>query len=295
MAQTLRVYSWPQALTQWCVIQAFLRAGCPGFLRRPTVLSVAFVAEVSVALRFRTLSYRSAEVTGLCQAAAESAYEAAGGSAYRAARAAAQTAEAVFLDSLHQADVRARNLAERERCEAALATMRSQFSAEAAVAQHRCARRYWTEQSQQWLTDDLLAHLRPDHPLRMIADYAPDWWHHFLGCLHREFSRCHIPSFHVLDELPALRRRARRARTKVLAAVVEEWREAHADELGLPARLHYHVLARRGAAKVRRVTRWLNTRAPRYTLNPNAAQTVQAVLWDHAADLPYSSDDYCAA
>jgi hypothetical protein len=47
------------------------------------VLSVAFVAEVSAALRFRTLSYRSAEVTGLCQAAAESAYEAAGGSAYR--------------------------------------------------------------------------------------------------------------------------------------------------------------------------------------------------------------------
>lgn len=291
MPQTLRVYSWPQTLTQWCVIQAFCRAGCPGFLRRPTVLSVAFVAEVSAALRFRTLSYRSAEITGLCQAAAESAYEAAGGSAYLATRAAARAAESVFLGSLHQADLRARNLAERERCEAALATMRSQFSAEAAVAQHRCARRYWTEQSHQWLTDDLLTHLRPDHPLRRIADYAPDWWGHFLACLRREFSRCHIPSFHVLDQLPALRRQAR---TKVLAAVVEEWRDAHADELGLPARLHYHVLARRSAAKVRRVTRWLNTRAPRFTLNPNAEPTLQAALWDHAANLPLPPEDYSA-
>ena len=294
MAQTLRVYSWPQALTHWCVIQAFRRAGCPGFLRRPAVLSVAFVAEVSAALRFRTLSYRSAEIIGLRQAAAEAAYEAVGGPAYLAARAAAQAAESTFLGSFHQAGVRARNLAERERCEAALATMRAQFSAEAAVAQHRCARRYWTEQSQQWLTDDLLTHLRPDHPLRRIADFTPDWWRYFLACLRREFSRCHIPSFHVLDELPALRRRTRRARTKVLAAVVEEWRDAHADELGLPARLHYHVLARRSAAKVRSVTRWLNTRAPRYTLNPNAEPTLQAALWDHAANLPLPPEDYSA-
>jgi hypothetical protein len=294
MAQTLRVYSWPQALTQWCVIQAFRRAGCPGFLRRPAVLSVAFVAEVSAALRFRTLSYRSAEIIGLCQAAAESAYEAAGGSAYLAARAAARAAESAFLASFHQADVRAGNLAERERCEAALAALRAQFSTEASAAQRRCARRYWTEQSQQWLTDDLLTHLRRDHPLRRMADFAPDWWHHFLVCLRHEFSRCHIPSFHVLDELPSLRRRAGRARAKVLAAVVEEWRDAHADELGLPARLHYHVLARRGAAKVRRVTRWLNTRAPRYTLNPNAEQTVQAALRAHTANLPVPPEDYSA-
>jgi hypothetical protein len=190
--------------------------------------------------------------------------------------------------------VRARNLAERERCEAAIAALRAKFSTEASAAQHRCARRYWTEQSQQWLTDDLLTHLRHDHPLRRMADFAPDWWRHFLACLHNEFSRCHIPSFHVLDELPVLRRRARQARTKVLAAVVEEWRDAHSDELGLPARLHYHVLARRGAAKVRRVTRWLNTRAPRYTLNPNAEQTVQAALRAHTANLPLPPEDYSA-
>jgi hypothetical protein len=294
MAQTLRVYSWPQALTQWGVIQAFRRAGCPGFLRRPAVLSVAFVAEVSAALRFRTLSYRSAEIIGLCQAAAESAYEAACGSAYVAARAAARAAESMFLGSLRQVDMRAGNLAERERCEAALAALRAKFSKEAAAAQHRSARRYWTEQAQQWLTDDLLTHLRRDPPLCWMADFAPDWWRHCVACLHNKFSRCHIPSFHVLDELPFLRRRAGRARAKVLAAVVEEWRDAHADELGLPARLHYHVLARRSAAKVRRVTRWLNTRAPRYTLNPNAEATLQAVMLDYAANLPVPPEDYSA-
>jgi hypothetical protein len=73
MPRTLRVYSWPQTLTDWCVIQAFRRAGCPGCLRRPSIFSAAFVAEVGAAIRFRTLSYRTAEVTGLLQAAAESA------------------------------------------------------------------------------------------------------------------------------------------------------------------------------------------------------------------------------
>jgi hypothetical protein len=102
MPRTLRVYSWPHTLTDWCVIQAFQRAGCPGCLRRPSLLSAAFVAEVGAAIRSRTLSYRTAEITGVLQAAAESAYEEAGGAAYRGARDAATTAEDNFLRSISQ-------------------------------------------------------------------------------------------------------------------------------------------------------------------------------------------------
>ncbi len=293
MPQTVRVYSWPHTLTEWCVIQAFRRAGCPGCLRRPSILSAAFVAEVGAAIRFRTLSYRTAEITGLLQAAAESAYEQAGGAAYRGAREAAAAAEDNFLRFLSQPDRRALHLAEREQRESALAAMRSQFSAEAGVAQRRSARRYWAEQRQQWLAGDFLSNLRPDHPLCRIAAFTPVWWALFVRCLRDEFSRCHIPAFHVLDRLPDLRRLVRRERKKVLAAVVEEWREAHADELGLPSQLHYHVLARRGTDKARSISRWYKARG--FPGDPAFGMNARHVLAEFAQSLPLPSEDRYSA
>jgi hypothetical protein len=293
MPRTLRVYSWPHTLTDWCVIQAFQRAGCPGCLRRPSIRSAAFVAEVGATIRSRTLSYRTAEITGVLQAAAESAYEQAGGAAYRGARDAATTAEDNFLRSLSQPDRRALHLAEREQRDAALATLRSHFSAEAAAAQRRSARRYWAEQRQQWLAGDFLSVLRPDHPLRYLARFTPVWWELFVRCLRDEFARCHIPAYHVLDQLPDLRRHARRERQKVLAAVVEEWRDAHADELGLPAQVHYHVLARRGTAKARAVSRWFNARG--LPADPAFGMDARHAFADFAQSLPLPPPDHYSA
>ena len=285
MPRTLRVYSWPHTLTDWCVIQAFQRAGCPGCLRRPAILSAAFVAEVGATIRSRTLSYRTAEITGVLQAAAESAYEQAGGAAYRGARDAATTAEDNFLRSLSQPDRRALHFAEREQRESALASLRYQFAAEATAAQRRSARRYWAEQRQQWLTGDFLSDLRPDHPLCCVARFTPVWWELFV--------RCHIPAYRVLDQLPDLRRHARRERKKVLAAVVEEWREAHADELGLPAQLHYHVLARRGTAKARSVSRWFKARG--FPGDPALGLDARHAFADFAQSLPLPPPDHYSA
>jgi hypothetical protein len=293
MSRTLRVYSWPHTLTDWCVIQAFQRAGCPGCLRRPSILSAAFVAEVGAAIRSRTLSYRTAEITGVLQAAAESAYEQAGGAVYRGARDAATTAEDNFLRSLSQPDRRTFHLAEREQRESALAALRSQFAVEATAAQRRCARRYWAEQRQQWLAGDLLSDLRPDHPLRCFARFTPVWWELFCRCLRDEFARCHIPAFHVLDQLPDLRRHVRRERKKVLAAVVEEWRDAHADELGLPVQVHYHVLARRGTAKARAVSRWFKARG--IPGDPALGMDARHAFADFAQSLPQPSPDHYSA
>jgi hypothetical protein len=275
------------------VIQAFQRAGCPGCLRRPSILSAAFVAEVGATIRSRTLSYRTAEITGVLQAAAETAYEQAGGAAYRGARDAATTAEDNFLRSLSQPDRRAFHLAEREQRESALATLRSQFSAEATAAQRRSARRYWADQRQQWLAGDFLSDLRPDHPLRCLARFTPVWWELFVRCLCDEFSRCHIPAFHVLDQLPDLRRHVRRERKKVLAAVVEEWRDAHADELGLPAQVHYHVLARRGTAKARAVSRWFKARG--FPGDPALGMDARHAFADFAQSLPLPPTDHYSA
>jgi len=113
----------------------------------------------------------------------------------------------------------------------------------------------------------------------------------FLRCLHSEFSRRDLAQFHLLDALPQLRRQTRPK--KVLAALVEEWRQRHADELGLPAQLHYHVLARRGQIRARATAGWFNTRAPGYTSDFTVADTARSHLIEHTAGLPVPPAD-CA-
>jgi hypothetical protein len=278
---------WPRKLTDWCVIRAFERAGWPGCLRRPPSLAAAFVAEVSTAVRFRLFFLRPAELAAKVQAATESACEQAGGDPYRAAREAAADAENEYHHSISLAGQCPQRFADHEQCAAALAGQRQQFQAEVSSARRRCARDYWAEQRQDWLQSNPFAHLRHDHPLMQIAAFAPVWWELFLRCLHTEFSRRDLAQFHLLDELPQLRRQTRPK--KVLAALVEEWREEHADELGLPAQLHYHVLARRGLDRAREVAAWFNARASGYTSDFNVVDSARTGLIAHAASLPPAS------
>ena len=278
---------WPRTLTDWCVIQAFERAGWPGRLRRPPSLAAAFVAEVSTAVRFRLFFLRPAELAAKVQAATESACERVGGDTYRAAREAAADAENEYHHSISLAGHCPQRFADHEQCAAALAGQRQQFQAEVSSARRRCARAYWAEQRQHWLRSDPFAHLRHDHPLMQIAAFAPVWWELFLRCLHTEFSRRDFAQFHLLDELPHLRRQTRPK--KVLAALVEEWREEHADELGLPAQIHYHVLARRGLDRARATAAWFNARAPGHRSDFRVADSARTGLIAHAASLPPAS------
>lgn len=257
-----RIHSWPDTLTDWCVIRAFERAGCPGCLRKPPALAAAFAAEVSAVIRFRTFSVRSVELMGLCQAAAESAYEASGGEAYRDLRRTTMAAEDDYLATITATSRCARRLAFRAQCETALAVCRQRFAAEAGAAQRRCARAFWAAQRRQWLQSDLFAHLDCASPILRLAEITPVWWGLFVRCLRTEFSRRDLTCFHLLGEMSRLRQQARQDRKKVLAGLVEEWRAAHADELGLPARLHYHVLERRGLERARSVQVWFRSRCP---------------------------------
>ena len=65
--------SWPEALTDWCVIQAFERAGCPPCLRASRALAAAFVSAISSVIRFKTFAVRDCEITVRLETAAESA------------------------------------------------------------------------------------------------------------------------------------------------------------------------------------------------------------------------------
>jgi len=212
----------------------------------------------------QTFSLRTAELCGLLHAAAESAYEQTGGSTYRALRDATKIAEDYHLQSVTRHGSCPHRLARRERCESALVASRDRLAPQAQAAERRCARAYWAAQRQQWLRPDLFALLRYDHPILRLADLTPVWWALFVRCLHAEFSRRDIPSTHLLDELPRLRQQARAGSPKVLAALVEEWRAAYANELGLPARLHYHVLERRSLRRARYTRAWLRSRLPDY-------------------------------
>ena len=92
MDSTLPVQSWPQALTDWRVLQAFRRAGCPACLRDPPALQAALVSCVSAAVRLKTGFDRLGEITDILAAVNESAYEKAGGPAYTALRTATAAA-----------------------------------------------------------------------------------------------------------------------------------------------------------------------------------------------------------
>lgn len=283
------VQSWPHTLTDWCVIRAFERAGCPGCLRKPPAVAAAFVAEVSKAVRFHTFNLREAELRVLLEAAAESACEFTGGDAYRAIRAAATEAEHEYHLSITRTGHCPERYAWHELCSATVAVHRRQVQAEIANAQRHCIRAYWAEQRQHWLRSNPFAHFRRDHPIQRIAAFTPVWWELFLRCLHAEFSRRDFTQFHLLDALPQLRRQVRPK--KVLAALVEEWRQTHADEFGLPAQLHYHVLARRAQDRARQTAAWFNARAPGYTSVFTIADSARSRLIEHTAGLPVPAAD----
>ncbi len=259
-----RPHSWLQTLTDWCVIQAFDKAGCPGCLRKPPGLAAAFVAEVAEVIRFHTFALRSVELMGLCQAAAESAYQATGGDAYRRLQQAADAAEKDLLSHITPHGLCEVRRTRHEQCQLALDVLRHRLAPAASAAQRRCSRAYWATQRDQWLQPDPFAHLEPDSPLHRLAALTPVWWALFIRCLRTEFSRRDLTSFQLLDALPRLRLQARQDRRLVLTALVENWRATHAEELGLPARLHYHVLEPRGLTRARQVQAWFRSRGCPY-------------------------------
>jgi hypothetical protein len=279
---------WPRKLTDWCVIQAFRKAGTPRCLRRPPTLAAGFVAEVSSVIRFRGFFLPAARLESLLDAAAETVYERIGGTAYHDLRESAESAQEEYLCSLTRAEGCPESRARWQTYNAALNLARQGLAPAARSAQRTRARAYWAAQRQQRLEGPLFSHLEAEHPIAAVARFAPVWWHRFQCCLHREFSRRDVTQFHLLDELPRLRRQVRPK--KVLAALVEDWRKAHADELGLPAQLHYHVIESRGLRRARAAAEWFNSRAPGYTSDHEVATAVLGLLRIHTASLAVSPD-----
>jgi hypothetical protein len=247
------------------------------------------VSAISSVIRFKTFAVRDCEITVRLETAAEFAYEQTGGPAYLAVRTAACLAEEAYLRRLGRLRSPGRTAqfrAQWQQRAADLAAHRRRLESAARPARRHAARAYWAEKSLSWIDDRLCSHLRADHPALRVAALCPVWSDLFFACLQSEFSRRNLPDFHLLDVLPDLRRQAGRSRKKVLAALVDEWRESQSDQLGLSAPLHYHVLESRAGTKARAAARWFNDRVPGYHTDHHVFESARAALDRHLAELP---------
>ena len=238
------------------------------------MVAAGFITEVSAAIRFRTWVCGESELGVQLAAVAETIFEAKGGLNYLSLRSAAMTLADRKLgcecDTLNSRQ-------DTTSIERELESFRAEHAVKVREAQHALVRSFWANFRQRPLPEDPFTHLDSDHPLPVIARYNPIWWELFTRRLFTEFARRDLTQYHLLDELSTLRQHTHPK--MVLAARVEEWRAAHADELGLPARLHYHVIARRGLQRARAATAWFNARSPGYARDASVVAAAHESLW----------------
>ena len=312
MDSTLPVQSWPQALTDWRVLQAFRRAGCPACLRDPPALQAALVSCVSAAVRLKTGFDRLGEITDILAAVNESAYEKAGGPTYTALRTATAAAVKRSLASHTRAHYEYRaevhlsvleplgadaDAVRRELCaflhslideaksdeahtrvlEERLAARHRELAPAAASARRRATRAYWAKFAEHWIDDTLFSDSPwPSVESRLARIDSGWWWRRFLPALQSSFRRGQPTEYYLHQQLPILRLLAAQpGQKKVLAGVVDDWREMMgADYFGLGSPVHPSTLAARADKKARAVAAWLDDLAPGYS---SVAQTRLAV------------------
>jgi len=269
--------SWPKVLTDWCVIKALAQAGCPSLFDPAPELQAAFVTEVSDYVRLRALALREARAESLLITAAEATCEQIGGDAYCAAREALEHAQSAYYVAYARAQREAignfpfdseqsRHLhAQLQRCETELTAHRRRAEPAVRLAQREAAEAFWKTFAACRVPDDFFADVRPDSVLAKMPYRQATWWGLFVGCLRHTMGRSNPSYCRLLAELPRLREEAARPnQILVLSAVVQEWREANAERLGLLQDVHFPVLEQRAFAKRDVVEQWFEQRAPGY-------------------------------
>lgn len=323
MPQTAHVYSWPHTLTDWAVIQAMERAGCPECLRDHPALQAALVSLLSAAARLKTVFDRQGEIESILATATESACENAGGTAYRTLRetAAAATRRSLashtrahreyhaemHLSVLEPLDVNAdagrretvdflHSLIDEAKSDEArthalqeqLAAMRRQLAPAVHAARRRAARAYWAKFAEHWIDDAIFA----DSPWssvesRLARIDSAWWWRRFLPALQSRFHRGQPTEYFLHQQMPHLRSIASQpGQKKVLAGVVDDWRETiGVDYFGLLSPVHHSTLEPRARDKARKVAEWFDHLAPDYSSDGQMRLTAADALHRHLAEI----------
>lgn len=264
--------NWPEALTQWAVIEALRAAGWPDGLELSGAAKAAFVSEVSAYLRFRTIEFRELEAEARMAASSESAVEHVGRSDHWLARDSAETAEVAGYDSPTQAHTRGQRdaalqcLSIRFRQHSTTQVdVRQPAKAAPAGSAHAAAVTYWQAVARCRIPEGLFADAPPDGAISNLRAHRDLWWALFLQSLRTAFKRSDPAYCRLLEALPALREAATKPGQKfVLTALVQEWRQTHGARVGLLKDVHFPVIEQRAWAKHRRVSAWFDEHAPGY-------------------------------
>jgi hypothetical protein len=306
MPQTAPVYSWPHTLTDWAVIRAMERAGCPECLRDQLALQAALVSLLSAAVRLKTVFERQGEIEAILATATEAARENSGGTAYVTLREAAATATRrslasharahreycveIHLSVLEPLDEDA-DAGRREtilflhalideaktdethtrELQEQLAAARRHLAPAVHAARRRAARAYWAKFAENWI-DDAIFSDSPWHSVesRLARIDSAWWWRRFLPSLQNQFKRGQPTECFLHQQMPNLRYAAAQpGQRKVLSGVIDDWREdGGADYFGLMAPVHHSMLDRRARNKAIEVEDWFDHHVPDYSSNP---------------------------
>jgi len=323
MPQTAHFYSWPHTLTDWAVIQAMERAGCPECLRDLPALQAALVSLLGAAVRLKTVFDRQGDIESILATATETACENAGGSAYvtlcKASAAATRQSLASHARAYyeHRADQQLNDLgpddghSDAERREIAtwlralieeaksdethtralqqqLAAMRRQLAPAVHAARRRAARAYWAKFAENWIDDTIFADSPwPSVESRLARIDSAWWWRRFLPALQSPFRRGQPTEYFLHQQMPQLRSVASQpSQKKVLAGVVDDWRETMgADHFGLLSPVHHSTLEPRARDKARDVAEWFDRLVPAYTSNGQVRLAAADALRRHLAEI----------
>ena len=277
-------------LTDWCVIRALRAGGWPAELAQSSGAQAAFVSEVSAYLRFRALDLRELEAEARVSAAVERVYELAGGEPYRVAKSECAAVQSVFLMALGRThsptESPDRLRVELRRCEAHLDDLRRPVMREARSAGRLAAERYWQTVAACRVPEGFFARVPARSAIAQMRARFDLWWELFLRSLRRVLQETNPSYCRLLQALPALRAESVRPGQKfVLAALVHDWREAHAERFGLFKDIHFPVLEQRAFAKFDEVNAWFDHEAPGYKRDDAVREAAVRALYSGLADV----------
>ncbi|MBP6506423.1 MAG: hypothetical protein KA257_02560 [Opitutaceae bacterium] len=275
--------SWTQVLIDWAVRRAYLQTRRPPtcFAKHPE-LAAPFVSEVGAAISQKRLHRQAVQVDLICASVIEPTYEQAGGPAYLELRTAMEAVQKRFI-RLHHSVPRDLNphRDEMERYQAAFSAAQSNFRPPVDKAQQAAVHGYWATRPTQSIPDTFFADAAPHTAAARMQRMHPPWWGSFLGRLQKTLRHGHPAEGFLLDELPHLRRKAKK---HTLEATIEDWRNENNDRLGWYQKGHYTMLPLRTAKKAKQLTQWFNACAPGYLTSEVVRFELHAQLAERLAE-----------
>jgi len=272
-------------LTDWCVIRALAASGWPEPFASFAGAQAAFVSEVSAYLRLRALDFREAEAETRVIAAIEAVYQRSGGTAYGAAKDALEATQSGYLIAFGRtaggAEAPSRLAVELHHCESRLDILRRPLVNKARLAGRATAETYWRAVAACRVPEGFFANVPASGAIALMRARFDLWWVLFLRSL-RSILRETNPSYcRLLQALPTLREESTRPGQKfVLAALVQDWREANAERFGLLKDIHFPVLEQRSLVKFETVNAWFDHHARGYKHDEGVRAAAVRALYD---------------